>query len=425
MLTNPEILLRKALIVSAMVFPMVFAGCQKDKGKENSPPTASLYVTPTSGDIPLEVRVQVGGTDPDGTISKYKLNVSGQGSSEQSTPIDKKITFTAEGSYTISGSVVDNDGASGSANPVTVVASSKPFIDQTATLVNDVELYYSATLSKVASAKLTVNRDGVLLFTKDITDGSTSGVDFGQLFNYALNGVTKGSYEFILKSDNFEKRTTVIIPNYSPTLNLSGINMDVVEDSSKTVILPITAQNPVDKNPEDNPVPIVGVKSVEGKTLPTLNGTNLKIKSLSNPNGTYQAPYFLGSYGVELELGNSATGITKLNIPGTINLDSRLKVNGFLTPAYSFVLGKDTTLNFYGSGDADKNNIINAADVARIIEIYNGTYTNPNDKRLLDRADVNGDGFVNILDNLLLSNYVNGSIPYLPGQWNKLPTKAE
>ena len=54
-----------------------------------------------------------------------------------------------------------------------------------------------------------------------------------------------------------------------------------------------------------------------------------------------------------------------------------------------------------------------------------GTYSNPGDTRLNDRADVNGDGVVNNSDRQLLENKLNGTLSYLPGEWNKLITKTE
>ena len=53
-------------------------------------------------------------------------------------------------------------------------------------------------------------------------------------------------------------------------------------------------------------------------------------------------------------------------------------------------------------------------------EIIAGTYSNPSDTRLMDRADVNGDGVVNSDDAKILEDKLNGSIAYLPGEWEKI-----
>lgn len=90
-----------------------------------------------------------------------------------------------------------------------------------------------------------------------------------------------------------------------------------------------------------------------------------------------------------------------------------------------FVQPNDSTLNWYGSGDVNNDNAINQDDVSLLEEIINGSYTNPNDRRLNDRADVNGDALINYSDKTILQEYIIGTIEYLPGQWNDLLTKEE
>jgi hypothetical protein len=90
-----------------------------------------------------------------------------------------------------------------------------------------------------------------------------------------------------------------------------------------------------------------------------------------------------------------------------------------------FVQPNDSTLNWYGSGDVNNDNIRNSQDLERMVAIINGTYSNPNDKRLYDRADVNGDEVVNSEDVDILSKKLNGTRLYLPGEWNLLLTWAE
>jgi hypothetical protein len=172
----------------------------------------------------------------------------------------------------------------------------------------------------------------------------------------------------------------------------------------------VTLPKPGDINLEDRSgATIISAKSLDGKTQLTLNGNILTIRAL---------PKYLGTYQVELEFGSSAGGIDKTTFQGTIIEDPRMKVNPFIQP-------NDSTLNWYGSGDATNDNVVNGLDLNRIIEIINGTYTNPSDIRLLDRADVNGDGIVNISDKDLLEKKLNGVISYLPGYWNLLVTREE
>jgi len=86
----------------------------------------------------------------------------------------------------------------------------------------------------------------------------------------------------------------------------------------------------------------------------------------------------------------------------------------------------ESNKNWYGSGDADNDNLpLNENDLIRLSQVANGTYTNPDDKRLIDRCDINGDNCVNFKDVEILRERLNGSRPYLPGEWNQLQTREE
>ena len=185
---------------------------------------------------------------------------------------------------------------------------------------------------------------------------------------------------------------------------MSGVNINVDEEKEVNVTLP----TPSDKNPEDNPVAIKSAVSLDGKTSIIKDGYNLKIKAL---------PGQVGSYKVEVEYGSSEGGLEKTVLQGEIKEDTRIEVNPFIRPQEG--------LNHYGSGDVVNDNVVDGQDLTRLNELIAGTYSNPSDKRLYDRADVNGDGAVNNQDKQILENKLNGSIPYLPGDWNKLQTRAE
>jgi hypothetical protein len=139
------------------------------------------------------------------------------------------------------------------------------------------------------------------------------------------------------------------------------------------------------------------------------NGYNLKITALPNETGPYQ---------LELEFGSMNGGLEMTVLLGNIAEDKRIVINPFVQP-------NDSTLNWYGSGDVNNDNIVNSSDITRLIEIIAGTYSNPSDTRLKDRADVNGDEVVNSEDRQILENKLNGIISYLPGEWNKLPLRVE
>ena len=96
--------------------------------------------------------------------------------------------------------------------------------------------------------------------------------------------------------------------------------------------------------------------------------------------------------------------------------------------ANPFVQPNDSTLNWYGSGDANGDNAINYADVERMDDVINGTYT-PNtsqDPRVYDRMDVNGDETIDNQDRTMLNNHLTTNPFFQPNwYWNKLKTRAE
>lgn len=374
---------------------------------KNEPPIAKLEASPLSGEIPMEVRFKVSGQDPDGVedIKQYVLYI-GPETVKSNTPIDIKRTFETPGTVEIYGEVVDSEDQSNKTVASSLILTLTEGLEQSAVLLNSNEIEYSAILKKIANAELTINKDGILFLRQSITDISITGSDYQKIFKYNPDGLTKGTYEFILKAGNLEKKTTVVIPNYKPTLNLSGINSDVLEG---TVITLDLSGKVNDLNPEDLPVSINGARSLDGKTQVSLNGNLVKIKAHWDKSGTYQ---------VEFDFGSTTGGSEKLVLTGGIIDDPRWRINPFVQP-------NDSTLNWYGSGDVNKDNVLNSQDVTRIAELINETYSNPSDIRLNDRADVNGDGVVNTSDRQVLENRVNGVLSYMPGEWNMLTTKSE
>jgi hypothetical protein len=115
----------------------------------------------------------------------------------------------------------------------------------------------------------------------------------------------------------------------------------------------------------------------------------------------------------ENQIGKSYDVIRVL--PGKINL---------------FIHPNDSTDNWYGSGkvilgENGNKEPINKKDLDRFVEVTSGTFSDPSDTRLYDRMDVNGDGTPNNDDLQLLAKKLNGTILYLPGEWNLLLTWAE
>jgi len=59
--------------------------------------------------------------------------------------------------------VIDSKGLSDKSYPISVEAYLGPYIEQSASLSNDVEISYSATLHKINNAELKVNKNCVFL----------------------------------------------------------------------------------------------------------------------------------------------------------------------------------------------------------------------------------------------------------------------
>ena len=189
-------------------------------------------------------------------------------------------------------------------------------LDQSVSLQNKTELVYKATLDNVNSAKLVVNKDGVLIFSEDISDVVSTGPDFQMTYKYVkddpkLKNITKGKYEFILtsndSSEKLEKKSAIEIINYLPTANtavLDNSKLNFMEAFETTLSIPKSIF--IDDNPEDNPVSTTDVKSIDGKTVPTLKitdtGYDLTVKAVSGSLGLYQ---------LELDFGSVAGGLEK------------------------------------------------------------------------------------------------------------------
>jgi hypothetical protein len=213
-------------------------------------------------------------------------------------------------------------------------------LDGSVYLQNKNELVYTATLSNVNSAKLVVNKDGALIFSEDISDVAASGPDYQMTFKYnkddpTLKNFTKGKYEFILTSDDFasdklvNKSTTEII-NYLPTANTTTLDqtkLNFNEPFETTLSIPNTIFS--DDNPEDNPVSVTGIKSVDGKTTPTITttstGYDLNVKAVTGNTGAYQ---------LELDFGSTTGGLEKTILSGTIGKDTRIVINPLIYTDY-------------------------------------------------------------------------------------------
>jgi len=301
--------------ISVFLVLMAISGCEP----KNEPPTAILEVTPVSAEVPAEIRMKVTGEDPNGIedIKEYVLMI-GNESIKRNSPIDvTRTSFNVE-TIKIYGQVTDTENQTNQTVVKSIELVMGPYIEQTATLINDTEISYSATLHKKTSVMLVIKKDGLSFLTLQIPDVNSTGIDYQKTFKYASDGITKGNYEFILKVDDLEKTNSVQIPNYKPSVSLSGVDVELMEGKTKTITLPV----PSDKNPEDNPVSIVSAKPLDDNTQVQLSGYDITLTPLT----------YTGDYQVEVEFGSTAGGLEKAVLNGTITPEPwTYYVNPFLS----------------------------------------------------------------------------------------------
>ncbi len=301
--------------VGASLFP---TSCEP----ENDPPTAKLEVTPLTAEVPAQVRMKVTGEDPDGIedIKQYELYI-GSENIKSKTPIDITRTFQDEGKIQIYGVVTDSENQTGKTPEKSLQLTLTEAIEQSASLVNDVQVNYSATLKKVDKAQLSVKKNNSEIFSQEITDVNEYGTDYNKTFTYASDGFTKGDYEFVITSGEKEKKNSVNIPNYKPTANFTNINIDMEQDGNVSA----TLGNIYDKNPEDvASASYTNAKSLDGKTSVDLSGNILEIDALPNQTGDYR---------VEVEYGSTAGGLEKSVLTGNITPRTwKFYVNPFVQP---------------------------------------------------------------------------------------------
>lgn len=289
---------------------------------KNEPPTAILEVTPMSLEVPAEIRMQVTGEDPNGVedITQYILMI-GNETVKSKIPIDITRTFHNVGTIKIYGQVTDSENQINKTEVQSLELVLGPYIEQIATLINDNEISYLATVYKKTGAQLEIKKDGASFLTLSIPDVNSSGVDYQKIFKFSPDGITKGDYECVLKADNLEKKNSVSVPNYKPTANFTGLELDMEQDGN----ISLTLGGINDKNPEDVVyASYTDAKSMDGKTSTSLSGNDLKINALPNQTGDYR---------VEVEYGSTTGGLEKSVLTGNITPHTWMYlVNPFVQP---------------------------------------------------------------------------------------------
>lgn len=233
-LKKPIHLISTISLTIPLLLPL--SGCPIPPELENNPPKAIINVFPTSGQTPLETKIQLDGNDLDGKedIVNYQLTIDREGIVNdelitQEIPINITRTFDEAETIKIYGQCTDSSGAIGKTDNVYLKVVQEPDI------------------------------------------------------------------------------------NLPPSVDLSSVNKDLLEETEQTIDLP----PPIDPNQEDNPVPYTTheeresadeqvTSRLEGDVL---NGYQLIIKGKKDATGFYQ---------IELEFGTPEGGINTKTLEGVI-----------------------------------------------------------------------------------------------------------
>lgn len=141
----------------------------------NQPPVATLSVTPTSGTAPVTVTAStVGSKDPDGTIAATSINF---GDGTVVSAASAAHTYSAAGTYTVTATVTDNNGASSSTHTTVSVTAmvAQPFIITPVMPVNGAtvgqSVHFMATSSSPSSpvTALRIYVDNQSMYTVNAT----------------------------------------------------------------------------------------------------------------------------------------------------------------------------------------------------------------------------------------------------------------
>lgn len=178
-------------------------------------------------------------------------------------------------------------------------------LEQKLLLDNYVNIKYNAKLTNIDSAFLKIFKDSLPepVFEKTIKDTSFLGNDFEIVLNYSQHGITKGTYKAILTPADssllhFERKDSLNIPNYLPSVNLYVDYFTIDMDEEETIKRKLPT--PTDRNPEDNPVPYINV-TTDGKSSAFFNSTKDSLIITGNKDAT-------GPYSIQLSFGSQQGG---------------------------------------------------------------------------------------------------------------------
>lgn len=333
--------------------------------KPNEAPNVNLNVSPSSGRAPLNTRIQASATDPDGLqdITNYGVVVQyndGRKDTLKQNPLDTLIKFY--NSASISAYVKDKAGLQDKKGPINVNVQRAGFT-QTAALENLTNIKYEAVFTELDSAKLEIKKNNNTIISKTIKPAD--GQNYSEVFSWQKDtSITKGDYDFIAAWKTAEGNDTSItskiaIPNYLPSLSFSGLQTNMNEEDTTNINLESNLAN-ADTNPEDNPVSMKSVASLDGKTQVNIEGKELRIIALGDNTGLYQVQVEYGS-----QEGGTNQGILQGQIYDLPRIQGRLESNetrlGVQGTVKAYQISGSDTINLATkTSDSQGNNLTDA-----------------------------------------------------------------
>lgn len=336
--------LYSTLALSSLLAGPISCGDGPTRPKINSPPQGSLSVAPDSGIAQLNSRLRYSCTDPDGVDDISQSYVVIGNDTVRTKSLDTMVTFTQPAM--VKGYCKDLAGHVSTAGPINIQVL-QPSISQTATRINDIGIDYTATLENMTSATRKTIRNDTLISTKTIT---------GPSYSETISGNLKGRTCFIGEVPEIRPDTVCVdIPNYLPTVNLSGLQTDMNEEGEIKIGLQSRFE---DKNFEDHPH-LRSAQSLDGKTMVNAVGDSVIINAVGDSTGQYR---------VNIEFGTLEGGISTSELRGTLydlptisgNLENSETDSGVQgTLRFYTINGNDTTLLRTKSSDSLGNNLTN------------------------------------------------------------------
>ena len=227
--------MRSSCVLTLAAGVAFLAACGDSGGPSNDAPTAAFDV-PTCPALAC-IFSGAASTDGDGTISSYSWNFGDptSGAANTATTLAADHTFSAAGTYTVTLTVTDNDGATGTVSKSVTV--SVPAGSPTAAFT----VSCSALDCTVTDASTDVSPGTITAWHWDFGDGSTSDVESPPAHHYDVDAATPFTVTLTVTDNDDLTGTATETFNVSPAAGLicngQACTLDLPQNSTVVVTL--------------------------------------------------------------------------------------------------------------------------------------------------------------------------------------------